>query len=239
MKKMESIFIFVAQRVKHLPAMWETWVRSLGGEDSPGEGNGNPLQYSCLETPWMEKPCWATVHGLAKSRTRLSHFTFTLREGNWIKSFTAASSPLTMLSFCSRQDKAAISLGWTCVWGIQEVSFILRTGVWGIYQEKEHFLLVPSRNCCGADLSGSDNDLSWFLELTLEQAGEIWFLSDIRPQCEKSKHLNIGILTERYTHPRGEVSNLECIFLCLAFNSRRTDRAGEWGCTLFYYCSIF
>ena len=41
----------VAQMVKCLPAMWETWVRSLGREDSPGEGNGNPLQYSCLENP--------------------------------------------------------------------------------------------------------------------------------------------------------------------------------------------
>ena len=46
----------MAQRLKHLLAMQETWVRSLGGEDpSPGEGNGNPLQYSCLENPWMEE----------------------------------------------------------------------------------------------------------------------------------------------------------------------------------------
>ena len=39
----------VAQTVKHLPAMQENWVRSLGQEDSPGEGNGDPLQYFCLE----------------------------------------------------------------------------------------------------------------------------------------------------------------------------------------------
>ena len=39
----------VAQKVKNLPAVWENWVRSLGREDSPGEGHGNPLQYSCLE----------------------------------------------------------------------------------------------------------------------------------------------------------------------------------------------
>ena len=39
----------VAQRLKRLPAMRETWVQSLGWEDSPGEQNGNPLQYSCLE----------------------------------------------------------------------------------------------------------------------------------------------------------------------------------------------
>ena len=42
----------VAQRLKRLPAMWETRVPSLGREDpSPGEGNGNPLQYSYLENP--------------------------------------------------------------------------------------------------------------------------------------------------------------------------------------------
>ena len=35
--------------VKNLPAMQEAWVRSQGWEDSPGKGNGNPLQYSCLE----------------------------------------------------------------------------------------------------------------------------------------------------------------------------------------------
>ena len=42
-----------------------------------GEGNGNPLQYSCLENP-MDGGAWrATVHGVAKGRTRLSDFTFT------------------------------------------------------------------------------------------------------------------------------------------------------------------
>ena len=39
----------VAQTVKRLPAMRKTHIRSPGWEDSPGEGNGNPLQYSCLE----------------------------------------------------------------------------------------------------------------------------------------------------------------------------------------------
>ena len=40
--------------VKHLSTMQETWVQSLGQEDSPGEGNGNPLQYPCLENPMDE-----------------------------------------------------------------------------------------------------------------------------------------------------------------------------------------
>ena len=47
---------------------------------SPGEGNGNPLQYCCLENPMEGGAWWATVHGVAKSRTRLSDFTFTLYE---------------------------------------------------------------------------------------------------------------------------------------------------------------
>ena len=43
--------VLAAQTVKHLPTTRETQVRSLGWEHPPGEGNGNPLQYSCLENP--------------------------------------------------------------------------------------------------------------------------------------------------------------------------------------------
>ena len=42
---------------------------------SPGEGNGNPLQYSCLENPMNRESWWATVHGVAKSWTGLSDLT--------------------------------------------------------------------------------------------------------------------------------------------------------------------
>ena len=43
-----------------------------GSGRSPGEGNGNPLQYSCLKNP-MDRGAWqATVHGITKSQTRLS-----------------------------------------------------------------------------------------------------------------------------------------------------------------------
>ena len=48
---------------------------------SPGEGNGSPLQYSYLENP-MDRGAWqAIVHGVAKSQTRLSDFTFTMFPG--------------------------------------------------------------------------------------------------------------------------------------------------------------
>ena len=42
---------------------------------SPGEGNGNPLQYSCLENPTDRGAWWATVYGVTKSQTQLSDFT--------------------------------------------------------------------------------------------------------------------------------------------------------------------
>ena len=44
---------------------------------SSGEGNGNPLQYSCLGNLMDRGNWWATVHGVAKSWTRLNDFTFT------------------------------------------------------------------------------------------------------------------------------------------------------------------
>ena len=48
-----------------------------------GEGNGNPLQFSCLEDPMDGGAWWATVHKVAKSRTRMSDFTsITHGEGN-------------------------------------------------------------------------------------------------------------------------------------------------------------
>ena len=53
--------------------MQETSILSLGWEDPLGEGNGNPLQYSCLENSMVRGVRRATVHRVAKSRTRLSY----------------------------------------------------------------------------------------------------------------------------------------------------------------------
>ena len=63
---------------EHLPAMQENWIWSLGREDSPGEGNGNPLQYFLPgEYHGQRSLVGYTVHGVTKSRTWLSDFTFT------------------------------------------------------------------------------------------------------------------------------------------------------------------
>ena len=58
----------MAQIVKNLPAMQET-----GWEDSPGEGNGNPVQYSCLENSIYRGAWQAAAHEVAKSWAPLSN----------------------------------------------------------------------------------------------------------------------------------------------------------------------
>ena len=68
----EVIFVtktsLVAQTVKRLPNAGD--LDSIpGSKRSPGEGNGNPLQYSCLENPMDRGAWWATDDGVTKSRT--------------------------------------------------------------------------------------------------------------------------------------------------------------------------
>ena len=70
----------VAQRLKYLPAYAGDLGSIPGSGRSPGEGSGNPLQYFCLENPMDRRAWWATVHGVAKSQTRLSNFTFTFTD---------------------------------------------------------------------------------------------------------------------------------------------------------------
>ena len=59
-----------------------------------GEGNGTPLQYSCLENPMDRGVWWAAVHGVAKSRTWLSNFTFTFHFHALEKEMATHSSDL-------------------------------------------------------------------------------------------------------------------------------------------------
>ena len=63
-------------------------------EINTGEGNGTPLQYSCLENPMDRGAWWAAVHGVAKSRTRLSDFTFTFHFTELEKEIATHSSVL-------------------------------------------------------------------------------------------------------------------------------------------------
>ena len=70
---------FLKRNEKILNAHYEVFKTgfcpSLRGD--AGEGNGTPLQYSCLGNPMDRGAWWAAVHGVAKGQTRLSDFTFT------------------------------------------------------------------------------------------------------------------------------------------------------------------
>ena len=78
-----------------------------------GEGNGNPLQYSCLENPMDGGAWWAAVHGVAKSWTRLSDLTITFHfmtgEGN--------GNPLQCSFLENPRDRGAC---WTAVYGFAQ-----------------------------------------------------------------------------------------------------------------------
>ena len=66
----------IAQMVKHLPTMQETWVQSLGWEDPLEKEMATHSSIHAWKIPWTEEPSGLhTVHGVAKSRTRLSNFT--------------------------------------------------------------------------------------------------------------------------------------------------------------------
>ena len=57
-----------------------------GSGRSPGEGNGNPLQYSCLENPMERGAWWATIHGVAElDTTERLHFTSLYHEKHFLK----------------------------------------------------------------------------------------------------------------------------------------------------------
>ena len=74
-----------------------------GSESFPGGGNGNPLQYSCLQNP-MDRGAWrATVHGVAESRTRLSDFTHSLTLRPWSGLFRWDSTSIATNEQCHQR----------------------------------------------------------------------------------------------------------------------------------------
>ena len=95
---------------------------------SPGEGNSNPLQYSCLENP-MDRGTWqATVHGVAKAQTRLSDFIFFLSFLLWVKKPSVLKSTVISgflvleLAEMLTLDHFSRSVLWyisSCVYGLQ------------------------------------------------------------------------------------------------------------------------
>ena len=85
-------------------------VKGLVGLHS-GEGNGTPLQYSCLENPMDGGAWWAAVHEVAKSRTQLSDFTFTFHFHALEKEMAIHSSVLPWRIPGTREPGGPLSMG--------------------------------------------------------------------------------------------------------------------------------
>ena len=128
--------ILVAQTVKRLPSMWETQLIPGLGRSS-GEGNVNPLQDSCLENP-MDGEVWqATVHGAAKSWTRLSNFTFFKNRSGFGKA--AASLSVSDVP-CNKRTELCIFMATTkprCYLRFSRKSICLKI------QERNEYSLLP------------------------------------------------------------------------------------------------
>ena len=78
---------------------------------SYGEGNGSPLQYSCLENPMDGGAWWAAVHRVAKSQTRLSDFTFTSHFPTLEKEMVTHSSVLAWRIPGTAEPGGLLSMG--------------------------------------------------------------------------------------------------------------------------------
>ena len=75
------------------------------------EGNGTPLQYSCLENPIDGGAWWASVHGVAKSQTRLRDFTFTFHFHALEKEMATHSSVLACGISGTEEPGGLLSIG--------------------------------------------------------------------------------------------------------------------------------
>ena len=104
---------------------------SEGKDDSSvsdGEGDGNPLQYSCLENPMDGGAWWAAVHGVARNWTRLSDFTFTFQFPALEREMATHSSVLAWRIPGTREPGGLPSVGLHRVghnWSDLAVAFLL------------------------------------------------------------------------------------------------------------------
>ena len=132
-----------------------------------GEGNGTPLQYSCLENPMDGGAWWAAVHGVANSWTRLSNFTFTFHFHALEKEMATHSSVLAWRIPGTAEPGGLPSMGSHRI-GHDWSDLAAAAGRWQIIQNTDpliNFLVSsPIADSVGMkfDLSESKTSYSWF-----------------------------------------------------------------------------
>ena len=134
MSKVYSFIHFLSQALHWVPRLpqqvRENWTLLI---ELTGEGNGTPLQYSCLENPMDGGAWWAAVHGVAKSQARLSDFTFTFYFHALEKEMATHSSVLAWRF--PRTEEAAIYGVTQSQTQLKRLSKLTHfTGLYGIWQ---------------------------------------------------------------------------------------------------------
>ena len=110
-----------------------------------GEGNGNPLQYSCLANP-MDGGAWkAAVHGVARSQTRLSNFTFTFHFHALEKEMATHSSVLARRIPGTGELGGLLSMGSHRV-GHDWSDLAVAVAVYSIYETETDVFLIEFKN---------------------------------------------------------------------------------------------
>ena len=120
-----------SQRVGH---DWATYIILHPHHGCIGEGNGTPLQYSCLENPVDGGVWWAAVPGVAKSRTRLSDFTFTFHFHALEKEMATHSSVLAWRIPATGEPGRLLSMGSHrvgCDWSDAAAAAAAAAGMYG------------------------------------------------------------------------------------------------------------
>ena len=102
---------------------------------SPGEGNGNPLQYSCLENPMDGGAWWATVHRVAKSQTRLSDWHFSLH--------FFISNCLNLEGYNPVFNSFYFWLCWVFA-SLHGLSLVVESGGYSSFMQASHFISMAS-----------------------------------------------------------------------------------------------
>ena len=112
--------------VKHLTTMWETWLQPESGRSS-GEGNGNPLQYSCLENPMGRGAWWASLWGCKESDMTVTKLSLLIKVS------------MVILTSCLLKTSILLKL----LQPVVSVEHVLQTSV-SVWTFSEDFLYPPS-----------------------------------------------------------------------------------------------